>query len=113
MLVDTTGAPRSRRSAHPAGMVTSTPRKKGAAPGTTYLNAFTSTISSAVNGVNGHPHQDAVEKEAFVPKTSGDIFSRRRGISFLVSLVHAANLACWPVLLAVTVCAASNGGRRG
>ena len=79
MFLDATGVRRSRRSAQPAGMVSSTPRKKGAAPGTTYLNAFTSTISSAVNGVNGHPHQDAAaEKEAFVPKTSGDIFAPKR-----------------------------------
>ena len=75
MFLDATGVRRSRRSAQPAGMVSSTPRKKGAAPGTTYLNAFTSTISSAVNG---HPHQDAADKEAFVPKTSGDIFAPKR-----------------------------------
>ena len=42
------------------------------------LSSITNTLSSAVNGhSNGHKASDA-EKEAFVPVTTGDVFSGGR-----------------------------------
>lgn len=57
-------------------MVTNTPRKKGAAS-SWGVGAFSSAVTSAVNG-SSHTHQRSAgdeERDAFVPKTSGDVFA--------------------------------------
>ena len=60
-------------------MVTNTPRKKGAASGAWNLSGFTGAGSGVNGGSNGHhkstPGED--EKDAFVPKTTGDVFAPR------------------------------------
>ena len=55
-------------------MVSNTPRKgKGAASGWG-VSAFSSAVSSAVGGSNPRSAGDD-EKDAFVPKTTGDVFA--------------------------------------
>ena len=72
-------------------MVTSTPRKGGPLMGKKNsgwgLSSITNTLSSAVNGhSNGHKVSEA-EKEAFVPATTGDVFSGGRCGSHLHNMV--------------------------